>query len=165
MIPPLHTIGRVAGTHGFNGEISITLAEGISDNVVQKGDFIFISFDGKGVPFLVEQYQSKSGVLRICDISSEKDAKELEGRYLLIEKEKIELVETFDIEGYTVYDGTFELGRIVGTESFPAGVMLLIEGSAGELLIPFVEDWISEADEIKRTIRMTLPEGLTDLNR
>jgi ribosomal 30S subunit maturation factor RimM len=40
--------------------------------------------------------------------------------------------------------------------------MLVVFGENREILIPLIEDWITNLDEESRTLQMTLPEGLTN---
>ena len=38
--------------------------------------------------------------------------------------------------------------------------MLVVIGENREILIPLIEDWITNLNEDLRTLKMTLPEGL-----
>jgi 16S rRNA processing protein RimM len=164
MIPPLHSIGRVAGKHGFNGEVSIVLHKGNKAVNIKKGNFLFIEFDGKGVPFLVEQYKSQSAIIKLTDINSVEEAAELEGKTLWLEGAASQPEFTgLDLRGFSLEAAGRKIGEIASVESYPAGEMLLIRNGAAEILIPLVEDWILGADSKTKNIVMDLPEGLLDL--
>jgi 16S rRNA processing protein RimM len=163
MIPPLHSIGRVAGKHGFSGEISIVLHKGSKPDMIKKGNFLFIEFDGKGVPFLIEQYKAQSGVVKLCDVTNIEESAALEGRSIWIVGEAQSEVQEWDVIGFSLLANNNNLGKIKGVEIFPAGPMLQIEGTDAEILIPWVEDWIADVNVKKKCITMDLPEGLLDI--
>ena len=51
---------------------------------------------------------------------------------------------------------------IKAIEEYPGHPMLVVIGENREILIPLIEDWITNLDEESRTLQMTLPEGLTN---
>ena len=164
MLPKLHSIGRVAGKHGFSGDISLILNPGIETNCIQKGNFIFVEFDGKGVPFLIEHYRPNAGLIKLLDVNSADEAAALDGKKILIESTGAdELPEADDIQGYSVIIGGNSIGTVDAIEEFPAGYMLKIMVQEQEILIPWVDDWIVEIDEDARTIELELPDGLLEL--
>jgi 16S rRNA processing protein RimM len=166
MMPKLHTIGRVAGKHGYNGEISLFLNRQIATDSIKKGNFLFIEFDGKGVPFLIEQFRKTAGIVKLVDISSADAADELEGRSILLETtgDEKEAEAGSDLHGFSLFTAEGKLaGNIAAIEEYPAGPMLVIEQEDKTYLVPFVEDWVVEINtKIKRVV-MDFPEGLTDL--
>lgn len=163
MIPPLHSIGRVAGKHGFSGEISIAFNRGIDPVNIKKGNFLFIEFDGKGVPFLIEQFKAGAGVVKLMDINDIREAEELEGRTVLVPGDEDASGEDQDILGFQIICNNTNIGHIISIESYPAGDMLILEKDGQEIMIPLVEDWIVEVDEENQCLVMDLPEGLLDL--
>lgn len=163
MIPPLHSIGRVAGKHGFSGEISIAFNRGIDPVNIKKGNFLFIEFDGKGVPFLIEQFKAGAGVVKLSDINDIRDAEELEGRTVLIPGDNSDSEGDQDLHGFQIICNNTGIGQIIAIESYPAGDMLILEKDGQEIMIPLVEEWIVEVDEDNKCLVMDLPDGLLDL--
>lgn len=167
MIPPLTPIGRIAGKHGFRGELNLVIDRDQARKVIKKGNFLFVEFDGKGVPFLVESVSASGNIVKLSDVSNEKEAAALNGRPILIESSKAGKSSTSPFEGlngFAIQDikhGT--VGTVISVQEFPQGLMLTLESERGEVLIPAVEDWITAVDEDRRTITMNLPEGLIDL--
>lgn len=164
MTPKLHSIGRVAGKHGFSGELSLALNSGFDHHTILKGSFIFVEFDGKGVPFLIEHFKSQTGIIKLSDINSTEDAANLEGRnvlYALEEEPEDALLSGF--EGFLLMNNGSIIGKIEDVVEYPAGFMLRIKSEENEILIPWVEDWLVNIDPEKGIIEMDLPDGLVDL--
>ncbi len=164
MMPKLHTIGSVAGKHGFNGSVTLSLKKDGPGSRIKKGNFLFIIIDGKGVPFLIENYQEKNGILKLQDIDSEEDSLEILGLEVALEATGDEDQDFRWYEGFEVFSGENTLvGALEGIEKFPAGEMLKVSRNGAEILIPAVPAWILKIDEKKKRLIMSLPEGLLDI--
>lgn len=167
MIPPLTRIGRISAKHGYKGEVSVALDDSSLSKNIKKGNFLFVEFDGKGVPFLIENCSDGSSVVKLADIDSEEAAKELIGASILLEKSKVKesVILGFDhLVGFEVYDEDADFNAtITQIEIYPQGPMLEVSSNEKKMLIPLVEDWITEIDEDKKRIGMRLPAGLTEI--
>jgi 16S rRNA processing protein RimM len=167
MIPPLTRIGRIAGKHGFRGEMNIALDDESTAKILKKGNFLFIEIDGKGVPFLIEGVSGNTSVIKLADIDTEEDVKTLTGQPILLESNKIKHSAVFSwdhLNGFTVKDTDlcFE-GTIEQIELYPQGPIMLVKTNGKTHLITIVEEWIVRIEEDKKEIFMKLPEGLTEL--
>lgn len=167
MIPPLTPIGRIAGKHGFRGELNLVINRDQARKMIKKGNFLFVEFDGKGVPFLIETVSASGNIVKLADIGNEKEAAGLNGRQILIETSKAGKNAASPFEGligFSIHDVQHgNVGKVILVEEFPQGLMLTLQRNDGEILIPAVEDWITAIDEGRKTITMKLPEGLIDL--
>ncbi len=168
MLPLLHTIGRVAGKHGFHGYLVLHFNSEIFAKAINQGDFLFVSIDGKGVPFLIERFNPKSGIVKLADVENEIFASELEGLEILTEK-PMDMAEDQKFNGESwiglkLFDiQNNSIGKIVKIEEYPAGLMLLVLNETREILIPLVEEWILEISEKDGILVMDIPNGLVDL--
>ena len=80
--------------------------------------------------------------------------------------------EEVDVVGFVVSDESLgEIGSVVRIEENPAHPLLVVarsdsssgEDVSSEALIPLVDAFIVDIDEQKRTISVSLPDGLLDL--
>lgn len=167
MIPPLTRIGRISAKHGYKGEVSIALENSSHYKNIKKGNFLFIEFDGKGVPFLIDACSDGGNVVKLADIDTEEAAKSIIGAQIWIEKSKVKqsIVAGFDhLTGFTIKDSDSAFtATITKVEMYPQGPIMEVLSGETTHLIPLVEDWISEIDEEKNIIVMRLPAGLTEL--
>ncbi len=70
-----------------------------------------------------------------------------------------------DLIGCTVFDGDRELGNI-GEVRFGAGEapLLVVKAGSKEYEIPYAEAYLQQVDLSHKQIRMSLPEGLLEVN-
>ena len=167
MIPPLTPIGRIAGKHGFRGELNIILERDDAQTRIKKGNYLFIELDGKGVPFLIEQVSQGGQIIKLADIDSETAATAYLGLPVSIPAGSIKKAKPGPFQGiigFMLHDSTSHYrGIIKEVQEFPQGMMMITEQEGKTLLIPAVEDWIKGIDEQKKTIMVQLPEGLTEI--
>ena len=120
-------------------------------------------------------------VLRFAGVDSIEQAERLAGKEVLVPlAERLPLAPDSayisDLMGCTVYDRGIPLG-VVEDVQFPAspdGLRRLEEAApllsvaapeGGEILVPFANAYLLALDVAGKTIRMALPEGLSELNR
>jgi 16S rRNA processing protein RimM len=159
-------LGRVAKTHGLNGEVSVKLT----------GDLPFDRLDGIGVWFtppphtlrtsrIVSVRPGPKGPLfsfeGVTDIST---ADTLRGCNVLVRAEDVpEYEEEFDPVGLSVIDDERGLiGTVDDVIITGANDVWIVDGPFGEVLIPVIEDVVHEIDEDAMTARVTLLPGLIE---
>ncbi len=164
-------IGKFNKTHGINGEISATInaPEAVLDNC----SCLVCDIDGIFVPFFIKNIRAKSQetmLITIDDINSEHDAAMLVNKDIYVKRS--EYSEVLDDEdevpidyliGFTAtVNGT--QGKIASIDDSTANVLFLVETTGGQsLLIPAVDDFITEIDTKHRTIKMEVPDDLLHL--
>lgn len=167
MIPPLKAIGRISGKHGFRGELNIELNHEQAAESLKKGNFLFVDFDNKGVPFFIENIAGAGRILKLRDVDSEEMAMELSGRLIYLDKKLVpdsKQASFSGLKGFAVHDTLTDFTAIIiGIEEYPQGLMLIVESEGTHHLIPAIEEWIVEIDERKKIILMQLPDGLTEI--
>lgn len=161
---PLHlqVVGRIARKHGFNGLLKAHPAEANAILPIQEKEFLFVEFDGKGVPFFVESWDEDSGILQLEKVTNETDAAALEGRNILLPADQIP-EEDSEWQGFQVHDENYgPLGALTRIEAYPGQDMLVVWTEKGELLIP--APLVLKVDEEARIIHTVLPDGYLDMN-
>lgn len=187
MITPeeVFLIGRLTRTHGTRGEVELRF----TDDAFDRGtaEYLVLLIDGIFVPFFFEEYRFKNNeaaLFKLEDVDNETDARRLVGLSVyyphaaLDEKAAGEMRSLQALTGFRVLlpdtentrsddEGiaTRELGTVVNVATTPATTLLTLENEAGgELLIPYHEDFLVDADLRERYIVLNLPEGLLELN-
>lgn len=167
-------VGRFNKPHGVKGELSATFDYDICGHDARP-EHIFVMLDGLLVPFSLSAIRRKSAetvLLTLKGIGGEAEASVLGGAPIFIEKELLpqyedegdDVVYLEDLVGYTVYDGDNKLGTVTGYDDSTDNVLFTIEDCTGtEMLVPAADDLIDEIDEENTIVRMSLPQGLTDL--
>ncbi len=158
----LQVVGRIARKHGFNGLLKAFPTDANSVFPIQEKEFLFVEFDGKGVPFFVESWDEDSGILQLENVTNEADAAALEGKNILLPADLIQEEES-EWQGFQVHDETYgPLGALTRIDAYPGQDMLVVWTEKGELLIP--APLVMEVDEKSRIIHTNLPDGYLDMN-
>jgi 16S rRNA processing protein RimM len=127
---------------------------------------------GDGAEYRIERIWDHDGTLifKFAGIDSINDAEKLRGAEVRVpfeERAPLEEGEYYqsDLLGCEVRDLATGrvIGKVTGWEEY--GGPSLLEVDDGRILIPFVKAICPEVDLSARVIRVTLPEGLEDLDK
>lgn len=168
---PLIKVGKVAKTHGLDGFLKLNFDLGSADWLVP------------GVILFIGKTENSSELVTVQEIKPMPDAVLVKFR----EHESVNTVKLLiglpifmtesdykdlDIQeegnlliGYQVKDTTTGIlvGTVIKTWESPAHPILVLAGSkGGEIMIPFVEDWLVGISKKKKLIEMNLPVGLVE---
>jgi len=124
---------------------------------------------------LADYWLHKGGiVLHFAGIDSIGDADTLSGLMVVIpqaERTKLDEAEVYiaDLIGCALVDVATGSPVIVGTiaevdRSAGPVALLVVEGAAGEILIPFAKNFLRQIDLEAKRVEMALPAGLVELN-
>ena len=136
-------IGQFAKPHGIKGELSLVTNSDVLEDA--EDPYIVCEMDGILVPFFVEDFRYKTDtvvLVKLEDVNSEEDARMFVGKEVFY---PLDAVEITDVDETTI------------------NVLLRVDHKGEELLIPAVEELITEADHEARSLTVSLPEGLIDL--
>ncbi len=171
----LRAAGRITKTHGVSGEMVVTF--GCDVPPWEELRCIFLMMDGLPVPFFVESSRPKSAesdLIMLDGVESEKEASALCGKTVYVAADELEAAvdapdfsEGFyvdDLVGFRAVSDDGRLGgKIAALEASTANCLFIIETDAGtEVLVPAAGEFISEVDPERRTVTLSLPEGLLD---
>ena len=134
-------IGQFAKPHGIKGELSLVTNSDVLEDA--EDPYIVCEMDGILVPFFVEDFRYKTDtvvLVKLEDVNSEEDARMFVGKEVFYPLDAVD-----DVDETTI------------------NVLLRVDHKGEELLIPAVEELITEADHEARSLTVSLPEGLIDL--
>ena len=138
-------IGQFAKPHGIKGELSLVTNSDVLEDA--EDPYIVCEMDGILVPFFVEDFRYKTDTVDAVD-----------------EEDLVGDMTWDSFIGYTVTDvQKGYLGEITDVDETTINVLLRVDHKGEELLIPAVEELITEADHEARSLTVSLPEGLIDL--
>ena len=110
-------------------------------------------------------------ILKLRGIDSIAEVEKLVGAELGVPKESIPppeegLFYTFQLKGCAVVTtGGDSLGTVTDVLDSGGTHILKVDGSGGEILIPFAQSYLRKVDLGEKRIEVDLPEGLADLNK
>jgi 16S rRNA processing protein RimM len=165
-------VGWIARAHGIRGQVIVTPETDFPDERFRPGAELFIERGGRVETLKVTtaRFHRERPVIGIEGVETMNDAENLAGQELRVPIERLAVLppDTFyrhDLIGCQVE--TRE-GRTVGVvravEGTLTGSRLVIDGDAGEVLIPLVSNICTVVDPAARRIVIDPPEGLIEVN-
>ena len=173
------TLARVVKTQGRHGEVAAEMhsdvpgrfAEGMKLFALPKSQDL--KTQGSRRELEVEDLWPHKGliVLKFHGVDSMNDAELLIGSELQVpsvERANLDAGWTYvsDLIGCRVLDHAREIGRIEDVQ-FGAGeapLLIVADGAGKKYDVPFAEAYLEGVDIAQRQVRMTLPEGMLELN-
>ena len=167
-------VGRIVKSYGTEGVVMIAFQEGVTD-LLKRNEPVWLFYDGLPVPFYIQSLQGKGprkAIVRLEDIDTLADAEEAAGKEVWLDPTDYpELSETDthiltedgltleDLVGFALLD---QDGRSAGTiadiQDYSGNICLELSGSGA--LVPFHDDLIIDIDIEKKTLTMSISEGL-----
>ncbi|MBR1543760.1 MAG: 16S rRNA processing protein RimM [Muribaculaceae bacterium] len=168
-------IGIFNKPHGVNGEISATVDCDLE--VMERFSCVVTEMDGIFVPFFVSSYRTKGRstiLMQIDGLKSDEDAATLTNKRLYVRKQEYDdLMDELDADeyptdyfvGYEVaHDGGEVIGTVTDVDDSTENVLFRVRTAGGEeVLIPAVDEFITEIDAERKRLVVDLPSGLLDL--
>ncbi len=166
------TLARVLKTQGRHGEVAVEVHSDVPNRFRERMHLWSLAEDGSRRELEIEDLWPHKGqlILKFVGIDSISKAEELAGCELQVPGEQRAQLEPgwnylSDLIGCAVFDGDRELGNI-GEVRFGAGEapLLVVKAGSKEYEIPYAEAYLQQVDLSHKQIRMSLPEGLLEVN-
>ena len=164
----VYKIGRIGKTHGVKGELSFFFDDDVFDRA--DADYLVLRVDGILVPFFLEEYRFRNdsvALLKFEDIDTQQRAAELTGCDVFFPRSLTPADGDGDLTlaslvGFSIVDAA--TGTTIGTiaDIDDSTVNTLFELEDG-MLIPAVDELVTDIDTTRRQITMQLPDGLLTL--
>ena len=164
-------LGKIVRKYSFKGELLVKL-DTDEPELFTEMESVFVEQRKNLVPFFIEESSlHKSELLRIRfeDVNTEEDADSLIGAHLYLPLEflpKLTGNEFYyhEIIGFSAEDENFgEIGEITGVNDSTSQALFEIDREGTQILVPIIDHFIKKVDREKKTIFLSLPDGLVDL--
>ena len=163
----LITIGIITKTHGFEGAVAVKLTSR-SFKEPKINEPVFIIIDGIPVPFFVRDIFTAGGdsmVISFDDYLTPASVSAFKGCELRCQGYGKEAEDFTSLIGYTLSDVNSDFSAsIISIDEQPAQLLATVSSGKSEFLIPLHPDLIISVNHRKKTVKMSLPEGLADIN-
>lgn len=165
-------VGKLGKPHGLSGAFRFLLQRELK-NKRKAPPYFALEVKGSWLPFFIASIEwtgFNEGLILLEEINNPEKARRYSGTELFLSAKDAEAylrkdAGTLDyLVGFKAIDEQQgEIGLITEMIDNPGQVLLSIEGKTGEVMIPFVEDFVVSLNKKKKEIRFNLPEGLLDL--
>jgi 16S rRNA processing protein RimM len=165
-------VGRIARPHGIRGHVFVNPETDFVEERFTAGATFWTRSAGGDERLTVSAARLQHGrpVVAFEGFSNVDDVRRLAGLELRVPEETLRPLADgayyrHDLVGCAVETVAGErVGDVRRVEAGAAGSLLVIEGSRGEILIPFAADICVDVDVHARRIRVQPPDGLLDVN-
>ncbi|MDO4461550.1 MAG: ribosome maturation factor RimM [Bacteroidia bacterium] len=171
-------VGTITKTHGYDGRVVIRADQNrTADDLMW--DTLHVMIDGGLVPFEVDEVKERNDMEVLCKfflINSIEDADEIIGQSVYIERAWQEsdnmsdadadgMLHIGDLVGFKLYESSDSslIGTIIDVDlRIEQNPLFVVERADNneDVLIPVVEEWITEYDAKAKKLAMDLPSGL-----
>lgn len=164
----LMAVAMVAGTHGLRGDLKLRALPTAAAALPQLHELYLQAPDGSLARHrIVQRKPHKQHLLvRLAGLESLDAVQPLVGqtalaRCLDLPAHPPDKPYWYELEGVAVIDRRRgPLGRVVGLFATGAHDILTVDGDLGEILIPFIPQFVGEIDAAAQTLAVDLPDGL-----
>lgn len=166
------TVGRIARAHGNRGQVIVDPETDFPNERFKPGSVLHIQRGGAVASLTIQEVRFQRGrpIIAFAGVDTMDGAEALAGAELRVESDQLHPLPPgsfyrHDLVGCAVETKRGEaVGRVTAVEGTGAGSRLVVQGRAGEILIPLAEGICLDVDVARGTITIEPPEGLLDLN-
>ena len=161
--PDLQYLGEFIKLFSFKGEI--ILYSEFSSTIIENIDSIFVEINEAFIPYEILRIKShKKNIFRILlkNVSTESEANTFLKKNVFILKTNDSISNKF-VEKFEVYNKNEFVGVILSTINKTGQTIIEVKMSKKTVLIPLVDEFITEISYEEQKIHMILPEGLLDI--
>lgn len=168
--------GRINKPFGTEGGLMLSLYADFPEEFTPQQTPLFVEIDSLDVPLWCERFERRGisgAVASFADFDTERRAAELVGLEFRIESGErdddefyLEDLIGFHVEGIETRHEAEPLhfeGRLTDYYDSEANPLFELETGGRRVLVPAVEEFIARIDFEQRSVKLVLPEGLTDL--
>ena len=156
------TVGRILGPHGIRGELKVQSLTDFPERF-DAGSRLWLNGEERVVQR--GRWAGRSVILKLRGLETRNEAEALRNAELTV-PEPVQLDDEgvyylHDIIGLPVFDvAGGNLGKLEEVLSTGATDVYLVRGDLGELLLPALDDVITDVDLAGRRIVVSVPEGI-----
>ena len=168
--------GRINKPFGTEGGLMLSLYADFPEEFTPQQTPLFVEIDSLDVPLWYERFERRGisgAVASFADFDTERRAAELVGLEFRIESGErdddefyLEDLIGFHVEGIETRHEAEPLhfeGRLTDYYDSEANPLFELETGGRRVLVPAVEEFIAHIDFEQRSVKLVLPEGMTDL--
>lgn len=158
----LYLLGILSTTHKLAGTLKLSTnfsnidkLEGLPVVAIKDNDIIMLTIKE------ISNYNGKKALINFNEINSIDEARKILSYKLYIRDDLISDYEIQNEIGYNVYENNYLIGQVIDIMTTNAHDILVIESDKGEeILIPYIDVFVKEIDDDKKSIKVQLIEGM-----
>lgn len=170
LVPETVLVGVIHRAHGVRGEVAVEPLSDVPGRLAPGSVLTAVDRRGNSRPLEVASARPHKGLVLLTfeGVAGRDQAEALRGATLEVGRGEVPpppagAFYQFQLVGCRCRDlAAGELGEVADLVDDGGGQILVVQGPAGELLVPFVERFIRSIDLEARAIELDLPPGLIE---
>lgn len=165
-----YSIGKVAATHGLQGEIVLKHALGKKTDLKDLKNLFIKEKNGSLLPWFIEATRIKNDAeiyIKLETVNTVDAARTLVQKEVWLAQKDFEKYAAkaapISLLGYTIVDDGKALGTIEEIIEQPHQILCRLTIQGKEVLIPLHEEFLKNIDNKNRKVMVKLPDGLLDI--
>ena len=155
-------IGQVTGTHRLLGTVKVNSKFPNVESL--KGLSVILKKDNDIKISKINDVKGITGGRVLFDLDKINNldlAKELGGYKIYVRSDLVpDYEEEISIIGYNVYDKEEHIGEVIDILETAAHEILIVDNFGSEIMIPYIDVFVKEVDDVKKIIKVELIEGM-----
>jgi 16S rRNA processing protein RimM len=162
-------IGKIGKIFGAKGEVALVLYDSFPEDFNFE-EPVFVDVDSLTVPLFFDKFEPRGqhgATAQFADIDTERRAAEMVGREFCIKADNEREEDEFymeDLVGFRAEVGEGIEGVISDYIDSPMNPLFELRIDGQEVLIPAVDEFVTEIDIEQKVVVFELPEGMLSLN-
>ncbi|HMU45168.1 MAG TPA: ribosome maturation factor RimM [Chitinophagaceae bacterium] len=163
-------IGKLVAVHGLKGELLLKHSLGKKTSLKDIKAIFIEENKNSFLPWFIENAKAKNEeevLLKLEGIDTRESAFKLSQKETWLPENDFKKIAAksspINLLGYTIINNNESLGEILEVIEQPHQLLCRLEIKTKEVLIPLHEDSLEKIDHKKRTVKVSLPEGLLDI--
>ena len=162
-------IGKIGKIFGAKGEVALVLYDSFPEDFNFE-EPVFVDVDSLTVPLFFDKFEPRGqhgATAQFADIDTERRAAEMVGREFCIKADTEREEDEFymeDLVGFRAEVGEGIEGVISDYIDSPMNPLFELHIDGQEVLIPAVDEFVTEIDIEQKIVVFELPEGMLSLN-
>ncbi|MEA3464671.1 MAG: ribosome maturation factor RimM [Thermodesulfobacteriota bacterium] len=169
---PLFQVGIISGTHGLRGDLKVRTETTGSQVLLESESVMLHCSDGQrlAVDVVKASVHKQMILLKLQGYDHVNHVGALIGAKVMLAYDQFPALEDgsyywHQLEGLTVVDSNLGgLGILTSVLETAGHDLYVVKGVHGEVMFPAVDAFIDEIDIEQEQMKVTLPDGLIDLN-
>jgi 16S rRNA processing protein RimM len=165
-------VGRIARTHGLRGHVIVNPETDFPDARFRVGSVVWTRSGGaeQALTISAVRFQQGRPVIAFDGLETIDEVEPLVGQELRVPEDILQPLEAGQYYEHQLVGCMVEtvagepVGAVAKVEGGTGGKRLVIDGTRGEIQIPFAVDICVDVDVPGRRIRIDPPDGLLELN-
>ncbi|MEA5017770.1 MAG: ribosome maturation factor RimM [Erysipelotrichaceae bacterium] len=159
-------VGIIVNTFGIKGEVKVQIITDFPEDRFQPKNELYIKKKETVTKLIIKscRYHQNNALILFEDYEDINLVEQFKGFELYVDKASIKALAdgyySNELMGLEVYHESVLIGKVINIEFYPAHSILRVRNNDKDVLIPFIDNFITKVDVDNKRIDVTLIDGM-----